>query len=41
MGSWFYNNALNATFADLDVIGIITADGGLNLNDNDKIKLGT
>ena len=25
----------------LDVTGVITADGGLNLNDNDKIKLGT
>ena len=31
-----------STFSSsLDVTGIITADGGLNLNDNDKIKLGT
>ena len=35
------NSSGNATFAGaVDVTGVITADGGLNLNDNDKIKLG-
>ena len=36
------NAAQNATFSGaVDIVGVLTADGGLNLNDNDKIKLGT
>jgi len=34
-------NAASTFSSSLDVTGAITADGGLNLNDNDKIKLGT